>query len=87
MNRCISQFLEFYRRKEKPRGLDFDHFSNLFFALPVGFKYTLASSGETFGEHGDFPPKKLQNIHFPDFFGGLLVEIFESGGAVFHKED
>ena len=31
MNRYISQFLEFYWRKEKPLGLDFNQFSNLFY--------------------------------------------------------
>ena len=31
MNRYISQFLEFYRRKEKLLGLDFNQFSNFFY--------------------------------------------------------
>ena len=36
MNRYISQFLEFYRRKEKPLGLDSNQFSNFLSSL-VGF--------------------------------------------------
>ena len=30
MNQYISQFLEFYKRKEKPLGRDFHHFCNFF---------------------------------------------------------
>ena len=78
MNRYISQFLEFYRRKEKPRGLDFDHFPEpLFYLNQLVLSVHSLRQVKRLENMGIFLPKSCKIYIFPTFLGVFKLVFVE----------